>query len=76
MHFLGMMFFAIGAFATFFDLLTYPLVTLGFPLVLAVILENRKGKSLLQQMIFIIEQYVRIKYTYNIMKTIQKQLVI
>ena len=53
--FLGMMFFAIGAFATFFDLLTYPLVTLGFPLVLAVILENRKGKSLLQQMIFIIQ---------------------
>lgn len=53
--FLGMLFFIIGAFATFFDLLTYPLVSLGFPLVLAVILENRKGKKLLQQMTFIIQ---------------------
>lgn len=53
--FLGMLFFAIGAFSTFFDLLTYPLVSLGFPLVLAIILENKKGKNLLQQMIFIIQ---------------------
>jgi len=53
--FIGMLFFTIGAFATFFDLLTYPLISLGFPLVLAVILENRKGKKLLEQMIFIIK---------------------
>lgn len=53
--FLGMLFFTIGAFATFFDLLTYPLISLGIPLVLAIILENRKGKNLLQQMIFIMQ---------------------
>ena len=53
--FLGMLFFIIGAFATFFDLLTYPLISLGFPLVLAVILENRKGKKVSQQMVFIIK---------------------
>lgn len=34
-------FFIIGAFATYFDLLTYPLVTLGLPLILAVLLEDK-----------------------------------
>lgn len=38
-------FFIIGAFATYFDLLTYPLVTLGLPLILAVLLEDKLYKE-------------------------------
>lgn len=53
--FVPMLFFVIGAFATFFDLLTYPLVTLGLPIVLAVILEHEKGMSLVKQILFIIK---------------------
>lgn len=50
-----MLFFVIGAFSTFFDLLTYPLITLGIPVALAVILQNRKGMTLGKQIIFIIK---------------------
>lgn len=39
------LFFIIGALATYFDLLTYPLITLGFPLILAVLLENQANKG-------------------------------
>lgn len=53
--YLPMLFFVIGACSTFFDLLTYPLITLGIPLVLAVILENRKKMKLKSQIIFIIK---------------------
>ena len=38
-------FFIIGAFATYFDLLTYPLVALGLPLILAVLLEDKLYKE-------------------------------
>lgn len=44
--FLPYLFFIIGALSTFFDLLTYPLVTLGIPLVLTILLENRKNSKL------------------------------
>lgn len=53
--YISILFFIIGAFATFFDLLTYPLVTLGFPIILAVIYENKNGKNLLQQILFILK---------------------
>jgi len=50
------LFFIIGAFATFFDLLTYPLVSLGLPIVLAVLLENKKNqKTILNQILFILK---------------------
>ena len=55
---LSIAFFVIGALATYFDLLTYPLVTLGFPLILAVIIDNRRGKTIKEQMIFIIKMGV------------------
>lgn len=53
--FMPILFFVIGAAATFFDLLTYPLVSLGLPLVLAVLLENRGGMNLRQQILFILK---------------------
>lgn len=55
--YMPLVFFIIGGVATFFDLLTYPLVTLGIPLTLAVLLENKrdKDKKLLEQIIFIIK---------------------
>ncbi len=43
--YIAFLFFTIGALATYFDLLTYPLVTLGLPLVLAVLLENKANKG-------------------------------
>lgn len=54
--FIPMLFFIIGAFSTFFDLLTYPLIALGLPLVLAVLLESReKEMKLWQQILWIIK---------------------
>lgn len=53
--YITIVFLIIGALATYFDLLTYPLVTLGFPLILALIIENRRGMSLKKQIIFIIK---------------------
>ena len=44
--FLPYLFFVIGALSTYFDLLTYPLVTLGLPLVLTLLLENKKDTKL------------------------------
>lgn len=52
--YINILFFVIGAFTTFFDLLTYPIVTLAFPIILAVIYENKNGKNLLQQLLFTI----------------------
>lgn len=49
------LFFIIGAVTTYFDLLTYPLISLGFPVTIAVIIENRKGTKLLNQILFIIK---------------------
>lgn len=40
-------FFIIGAIATYFDLLTYPLITMGIPLVVTLLFENRKKTDLL-----------------------------
>ena len=54
-NYISLLFLVIGGIATFFDLLTYPLVTLGIPLVLAVLLENKKDKKLLEQILFIIK---------------------
>lgn len=54
-NYVALLFFVIGGVATFFDLLTYPLVTLGIPLTLAVVLENKKEKKLLEQILFIIK---------------------
>ena len=53
--YLGYLFFIIGGFATYFDLLTYPLITLGLPLVLAVLFENKKEKKLLEQVLNVIK---------------------
>ena len=55
-NYVSLLFFIIGALATYFDLLTYPLITLGLPLILAVLLENKQEDTkLLKQMIFIIK---------------------
>lgn len=48
-------FFITGALATYFDLLTYPLVTLGMPITLVALLENRRKKKLLEQILLIIK---------------------
>ncbi len=48
-------FFIIGAFATFFDLLTYPLVTFGMPIILIILLESRKGLGFFKQILMVIE---------------------
>lgn len=48
-------FFIIGAFSTFFDLLTYPLITFGLPLVLVMLFENRKNTGILKQILKVIE---------------------
>lgn len=53
--YISLLFFSIGGLATFFDLLTYPLVTLGMPITLAVLLENKKGKKVLEQICFTIK---------------------
>lgn len=53
--FLPVTFFLIGAFSTFFDLLTYPLITFAFPMILIVILENRKGNELYKQILLMIK---------------------
>lgn len=52
---IGITFFIIGACATFFDLLTYPLITFGLPLVLTIILENREKTKLSKQIIMVIK---------------------
>ncbi|MBR3249132.1 MAG: hypothetical protein IKF97_05940 [Clostridia bacterium] len=49
------LFFVIGALSTYFDLLTYPLVTLGLPLVLTLLLENKKDTKLSSLIIKTIE---------------------
>lgn len=54
-HVVPLVFFIIGAVTTYFDLLTYPLISLGFPITIAVIMENRKGTKLLNQILFIIK---------------------
>lgn len=46
-EFLPYAFFIIGALSTYFDLLTYPLITLGIPLVLVILFENRQKRKLL-----------------------------
>lgn len=48
-------FFIIGAFATFFDLLTYPLITFGIPIVLVILFENRKKTGVFKQILKVIE---------------------
>lgn len=50
-----LLFFIIGTVTTYFDLLTYPLISLGFPITIAVMMENRKGTKLLNQILFIIK---------------------
>lgn len=41
--------FITGACSAFFDLLTYPLITFGFPIVISVLLENKKeGKTIFE----------------------------
>lgn len=47
-------FFIIGAFSTFFDLLTYPLVTFGIPVILVVLFENRKETGLFRQILKVV----------------------
>ncbi len=37
------LFFIMGGCTTFFDLLTSPLITLGIPLIIVVLLKNKKG---------------------------------
>ena len=54
-EYFGILFFVIGAVSTFFDLLTYPLVTLGFPVVIAALLQNSKENSLIKQMLNILK---------------------
>lgn len=49
--FIPVIFFITGALATYFDLLTYPLITLGMPIVLTILLENRKKTKLLDQIL-------------------------
>lgn len=49
------LFFIVGTLSTYFDLLTYPLVTLGIPLVLALLFENKKDTKLLKLFIKAIE---------------------
>lgn len=54
--YISILFFLIGAFSTYFDLLTYPLITLGLPLVLAVLLENKnKNLKVINQLFFIVK---------------------
>lgn len=53
--FLPIAFFIIGAFATFFDLLTYPLVTFGFPIILSILFESKKGTKLSKQILIVIK---------------------
>lgn len=48
-------FFIIGAFSTFFDLLTYPLVAFGIPVILVVLLENRKKTGFIKQILQVVE---------------------
>ena len=48
-------FFIIGAISTYFDLLTYPLVTLGIPLAITLLFENKKETKLLNLIIKAIE---------------------
>ena len=49
--YISLFFFMIGALSTFFDLLTYPLVTLGLPLVVALLFENKKETKMLNLII-------------------------
>lgn len=49
------LFFVIGGITTFFDLLTVPLITLGIPLIILILLENKKGNSIKRIFIDIIK---------------------
>lgn len=51
----GILFFIIGALSTFFDLLTYPLITLGFSVVLVAIMQSQEEKSLINQILNILK---------------------
>lgn len=53
--FIPIIFFITGALATYFDLLTYPLVTLGMPIVLVALLESRRKTKLLDQILLSIK---------------------
>lgn len=48
-------FMIIGALSTFFDLLTFPVITFGIPAIIAILLENRKNEniSIKQYIIFL-----------------------
>lgn len=49
--YISFFFFIIGALSTYFDLLTYPLITLGLPLVVALLFENKKETKMLNLII-------------------------
>ena len=49
------LFFIVGGFTTFFDLLTVPLLTLGIPLIVVVLLINKKKKNIKKSLITIIK---------------------
>lgn len=53
--YLPYLFFIIGALSTYFDLLTYPLITLGIPLIITLIYENNKKTKLSKLFIIAIE---------------------
>lgn len=52
---IGLLFFIIGAVTTYFDLLTYPLVTFGFPMILVILLEKDNNQKILNQIILVIK---------------------
>ena len=49
------MFFVVGGLATFFDLLTVPIITLGIPLTLLILLQNKQDFNIKKSIIEIIK---------------------
>lgn len=49
------LFFLIGGFTTFFDLLTVPALTLGIPLIIVMLLKNKEGTNIKKLMIEMIK---------------------
>lgn len=49
------LFFIMGGCTTFFDLLTSPLITLGIPLIIVVLLKNKKDCKIKESIIYIIK---------------------
>lgn len=49
------LFFIVGGVTTFFDLLTVPLITLGIPLIVVLLLENKRGLTIKKAIIEIIK---------------------